>query len=138
MKLRGTAAPGPWALAPLARLHQGWLWLTQSTAGCSPVHTDIAVTCSEGATAGLLRFLLTSFTSPWFLGASEGDEITGIEVMTATTVFFFPQCLFLLVLNCAQENTLSRIPGNKYMPGVLSSFLLSLGMHSVVSLKVHS
>lgn len=103
------------------------------------MHADIAVTCTEGGTAGLLRFPLTSFTSPWFLGASEGDEITGIEVTTATTVFFLLSSMPLPPSDqlCPRKH-LSRIPGNKYMPGVLISFLLSLEMHSVVFLKIHS
>lgn len=91
------------------------------------MHADIAVTRSEGATAGLLRFPLTSFTSPWFLGASEGDEITGIEVTTATTVFFFLSSMSLPPSDqlCPRkhfmQNTWQQVHARS--PDFLSSFL---------------
>lgn len=53
-------------------------------------------------------FPLPVFTSPWILAVSEGDEISGIEGQPLLYFSCFPQCLFPLVINCDEENTIQN------------------------------
>lgn len=78
------------------------------------------------------------FTSAWLLAAPEGAKAIEIEINTAITVFVLPVSKpFSLADQLCPRSILSRIGGNKYMPGLLTPFILLLGRHSVVYLKVH-